>query len=229
MRVGLLADVHANDAALAAVLAALRGQVDRYVFAGDLCGYYPFLAECLALWPESELVGVRGNHDQVLLDAARSGDVPAAYERQYGSAITRALARLQAHELARLEALPAAWCGTLGGVRVALYHGAPWDPLEGRVYPDFADWQRFTSVDAEVIVLGNTHHALARRVAGRLIINPGSVGQARDQHGLACCAVLDTQAITVEHHRIPYAPARLIDDARQHHPEIPYLTEVLAR
>jgi diadenosine tetraphosphatase ApaH/serine/threonine PP2A family protein phosphatase len=43
---------------------------------------------------------------------------------------------------------------------------------------------------------------------GRLIINPGSVGQPRDGDVRASYVVLDLEAMTYEHHRVYYDIAR---------------------
>lgn len=189
LRIALLADVHGNHAGLAAVLQRLHGQVDRYLFLGDFCGYHPYVRECLAQWPESEIVGVRGNHDQVLLNLADGVPVPREYPQAILSSLQRALTRLSPQHLTRLRALPERQLLTVENVTLAMYHGAPWDSLNARVYPDFQQWDRFDSIAAEIVLLGHTHYAMVKRVHGKMIINPGSVGQPRDGTG-ACYAVL---------------------------------------
>ena len=117
----------------------------------------------------------------------------------------------------------------IGGVTLALYHGAPWDHLEGRVYPDFGDWERFNEVAADIILMGHTHYSFTKVHGDKMIINPGSVGQARDRSGAACFAVLDLEARLVQHNRVPFDSQKLIEDAKQHDPDVPYLVEVLTR
>lgn len=230
VRLGLVADVHGNSVALDAVLEAVRQDgVDHLVFLGDLCGYYPFVEECVAHWPAG-VIGVRGNHDQVLLDAFAAGAPPIpAYTARYGTALRRALDRLSPAAAALLRALPVSNELTLAGVHVAMYHGAPWDPLHGRVYPDFTEWNRFDAIGADVVFLGHTHYPLVHRVGGRLIVNPGSVGQPRDRSGLAAYALVDLPTGAVVHRRVRFDTSRLIDDARLHDPGFRYLEEVLTR
>src|SRR5437667_176692 len=64
MRVAIVSDIHANVAALAAVLADIdtRG-VDDIVHLGDLVGYNSFPSETLALVQARSIRGVHGNHD----------------------------------------------------------------------------------------------------------------------------------------------------------------------
>ena len=61
VRIGLIADVHANVVALEAVLAELP-PVDRLVCLGDVVGYNPWPAACLELVRERCAMTVHGNH-----------------------------------------------------------------------------------------------------------------------------------------------------------------------
>ena len=78
MKIGLISDIHGNSPALKAVLSALLDEVDQIVFSGDLCGYYPFVEECLALWDENRILGIRGNHDQILIECSRNRTQPSS-------------------------------------------------------------------------------------------------------------------------------------------------------
>jgi putative phosphoesterase len=230
MKIGLISDIHGNSMALAGVLAILREEVDQILFLGDLCGYYPFVDECVSLWDENCVIGVRGNHDQVFLDCLQSGKQPnTEYEAQFGSALRRTLQNLSPSSVSFLQSLPLSRTVTQNGITIALYHGSPWNPLEGRVYPDYDNWGLFGDVPHEVILLGHTHYQVVKGYKDKLIINPGSVGQPRDHSGEACFAILDTTSGNVRRRRVPFDPRRLIGDAREHDPDFPYLVEVLIR
>jgi predicted phosphodiesterase len=229
MIVGLIADVHGNDRALEAVLRD-AGDVSWWLFAGDLTGYYPFVEECWALLAGCRLDGVRGNHDEILTRWLDLGEPPAPdYRQRYGSALRRARDVLSSSALAALRSWPVRRVEAVGDTLVHMVHGAPWDPLEGRVYPDFVQWDRFDGIEADVVLLGHTHYPLVHEVDGRLIVNPGSVGQARDRSGTAAYALLDTSSKQVELRRVPYDPTKLLEDAERHDPDLPYLREVLLR
>jgi putative phosphoesterase len=230
MKVGLISDVHGNSDALGVVLKALADEVDQLLFLGDLCGYYPFVADCIDLWGEISITGIRGNHDQILLDCLHKGQGPSeGYRRKYGSALGRVMTDCPVEVRSIIESWPKSREMTLGGRLFAMYHGAPWDLLEGRVYPDSDEWDRFVEIDGDVIVLGHTHHPFSKRHKGKVIVNPGSVGQPRDRASCASYATVDTAALKVEHYRIPFNPQSLIDDASAHDPDVPYLVEVLTR
>ena len=226
----MISDIHGNSLALRAVFSPLLAEVDQILFLGDLCGYYPFVDECIDLCRENRIVGIRGNHDQVLLDCWETGKEPSnEYQARFGSGLVRAMQNLSLPSLTFLRSLPPSRTLTLNGALLTLYHGAPWDPLEGRVYPDFVAWGRFNCVAADYILLGHTHYQLAKRYEDRLIINPGSVGQPRDRSGGACFAILDLASGLVQHHRVPFDSRPIIEDARKHDPDLPYLADVLTR
>ena len=230
MKIGLLSDVHGNHVAMKAVMEFLVPEVDTFAFLGDICGYYPFLTECLDLYPRDNVVGVRGNHDSVLIYCYKKRIAPSSnYEEKYGSALSKSLLTMTDEKIGPLLELPLTcsrnWCG----VEVAMYHGSPWDVLKGRIYPDFQDWERFADVSADVVLLGHTHYPLIKFVHGKHIINPGSIGQARNCSGLACCAILDLSTITVSLHNIPYSTKSVIESARMNDPSLKYLVEVLER
>jgi len=229
VKIGLISDIHGNSPALESVLPALLNEVDQIIFLGDLCGYYPFVNECVSLWDEG-IIGIRGNHDDVLLRCVEKQEEPGIdYQMKYGSALTRTLRTLSESSLSLLQSLPVSRILELNGAKIALYHGAPWDALEGRVYPDYEEWERFSGVPGDVILLGQTHYPLIRRHRDKLIVNPGSVGQPRDQASRACFAILDLDRATVQQHRVPFDPRRLFEDATRYDPGIPYLVDVLVR
>jgi putative phosphoesterase len=230
MKVGLIADIHGNSPALLAVLAVLRRQVDSILFLGDLVGYYPFVNECAEVWDASHIIGVLGNHDQILLDCLAGGKEPEeSYCARYGSALTRCRRSLSAQARTLLASWPQQRSLNLEGVSVGMFHGAPWAPLEGRIYPDFTDWPRFESSSEEVILLGHTHYPMLKRLGGKTIVNPGSVGQPRSRSGVAEYAVLDVAQRSVAFEHARYDATMVVQDALRHDPQMSYLVEVLSR
>ena len=68
---------------------------------------------------------------------------------------------------------------------------------------------------------------MARREEELLIINPGSVGQARDKSGLAHWAILDSVTNEIEFLQTEYDVASLISCTKTLNPDLPKLWEVL--
>jgi putative phosphoesterase len=230
MKVGLIADVHGNSPALRSVVAVLQDRVDAVLFMGDLVGYYPFVNECVENWDTNRITGVLGNHDKILTDClAQEKEPEESYCARYGSALTRCLRHLSPKAQGLLASWPQQRSLRLDGVSVAMFHGAPWLPLEGRVYPDFAEWEQFESCPEEVILLGHSHYPMIKKWRGKMIINPGSVGQPRSRSGAAEYAVLDLEEGSAVLERVSYDVSSVVEDARRHDPQMSYLVEVLTR
>ena len=68
MRRLILTDVHAVLPALEAVIKD-AGSVAEVIFLGDLVAFGPHPADCVELMASLDPIGVRGNHDQAVLDA----------------------------------------------------------------------------------------------------------------------------------------------------------------
>jgi len=192
MKIAFVSDIHGNYEGLIAVLKQI-GRIDMIICAGDITGYYPFVNEVVNKIKKSNIVSVRGNHDQYLLD----GKAPESANQKVKDSIEYTKKIISKESLRFLEKLPNRLMLGIKGKRVLVCHGSPWDHLEGRIYPDYANFERFKSVDADIIVLGHTHYPLVKKVGGKTILNPGSCGQPRD-YNLLSYAIWDTDKNSFE-------------------------------
>ncbi|WP_310601288.1 metallophosphoesterase family protein [Desulfobulbus sp.] len=219
MRLGILADIHGNYRALAAVLADMaQAEVERIVSLGDNIGYGPEPEEVVRTLVEHRVVSVMGNHELGLFSRSYCKRLHAVARDSL--ALTRAL--LSPESLAWLEALPAVLRD--GGVRYV--HGCPprsatmylYEPTENRLQRVFASYpERFCFV-------GHTHDFGWYRQAGaevssrevaigraplesdaRYLLMPGSVGQPRDLIDWhAKYMIWDQDAATIDIRSVPY-------------------------
>jgi len=191
VRLGLIADIHANAEGLRQGLEILA-DCDEVLCAGDVMYQYRFRAEVLDLLDERGVLSISGNHDRTILTAP-------------GHPL-RAPNAVPSDALARLAALPDHISTDLGGLRIAMFHGSPWDEAAQchYIYPDDQRaLRRVATVEADVVVLGHTHIPFHLLVGERLVVNPGSVGECRDGTNTLSCAVLDTATRAVEVRRYP--------------------------
>jgi predicted phosphodiesterase len=193
MKILLISDIHGNQAALQAVLAAEPG-VDQILCLGDLVNYGPQPAECVT-WAMKTLTPdwlIQGNHDRAVgLDedphCSPSYQVLAAATHEVSKqALTpkmkRFLAGLQPLQRFQLDAAVCVAC-----------HAAPSDPL----YEYLAEQSPVTVWESELtgvnfpdfLFVGHTHVPMKMRVRKTLIVNPGSVGQPKDGDPRAAYAV----------------------------------------
>jgi putative phosphoesterase len=201
MRALILADVHANWEALLTLQRA-EPQPDAVLFAGDAVGFGPDPANCLRWLLVNTTVAVRGNHDQAVLEGAWTG---FSHELEEAARETILYARqtLTAADVNSLKRWPLTGRAELGGARFYLVHGTSIDPLGGTLHPatcsDSELHTLFDSVRAEVIVVGHTHLPALRAFDGKLIVNPGSLGQPRYGVPDATYAVWEDGRIQIKH------------------------------
>lgn len=227
MRYGLFSDVHGNLPALLAILDALsRLDIDAYVCAGDVVGYGPHPAACVAAVESLRPAWVLGNHELLLLGRLPMEAAPPLVR----NSIEWTRSVLPAETLRRLDRLPLT-ASLAGGVIVA--HGSLSDAsVRITRHPQMAaelDKLNRAHPQASVLVLGHTHRVVVAdrerqvrwtgwrsrvqlRSDRRYLVNPGSVGQARGCVGHARAAVLDTDARTLQLLALRYEKASLEKD-----------------
>jgi|SRR5579864_3399177 len=199
MQLLILSDIHGNWPALEAVIRA-EPRYDMAVFCGDLVDYGPQPLECLRWVAEHADHVVRGNHDNALafdVDCRCMGSF-----REYSLA-TRAWHRtlLGDADIEFLSTLPTLDWFEWQGRHFRMAHATPQGDLFE--YLSMDQWgERVEGLAGDFVLLGHTH-VQGMRSFGRLtVVNPGSVGLARDHPGATCYAVYD--GTTLELKRISY-------------------------
>lgn len=231
MRYLVLTDIHANLQALDAVLADAATQAwEQALVLGDLVGYggdpNGVIARIQALAPAAI---IRGNHDKV---AARL--VPATgFNPVARAAIQWTADTLTPAHAVWLAALPQGPLAVDDDIEVC--HGTPFDEDVYLVGPAEAA-QAADAASRPICLYGHTHVQTGFTVRdgrlaripddgrrplqveagmGRLLLNPGAVGQPRDGDPRAAYAVVDTDLRLVTLHRVSYpvqdAQARILD------------------
>jgi predicted phosphodiesterase len=221
MRIALLSDVHANLAALDAVLAHAEADgAETAWHTGDLVGYGPDPDEVVARLRECGTACVLGNHD-----AAVAGLIPTDDFNEFAAVASKWTAGVIGDD-ARL------WLGSLPEVeRDDAYirvHGTLRNPVWEYLSTISAARAHFELQDTPYSVVGHTHVPLVVEETApgqfdvvsphdgevvelsgkRCCINPGGVGQPRDGDPRACYALLDTGAATVTYRRVDNDIAR---------------------
>ena len=216
MRVAVVSDIHSNLLALEAVLAAIDAEApDELWCLGDLVGYGPRPNECCAAIAERADVCLAGNHDLAVrgtIDLAEFGGEAGVAARW-----TREALEPEAQEfLDRLEPQ-----GSAHGV--ALYHGSARDPVWEYVLSDDVAFVTIALANSPLVLVGHSHVALQIALAGeeitggvapagtelelegvQALLNPGSVGQPRDNDPRAAYLILDLDAKRASFHRVEY-------------------------
>ena len=252
MPTAIISDIHANAAALLAVLADIDTKgVDRIICLGDIVGYGPDPLECVDLVADRCEWSLLGNHDFGVLYEPTNFN-PAAESAAYW---TRAAFDREKDDAARARRYE--FLGTLrvrvteklngSGKPLLAVHGSPRRPINEYIFPDdvinATDKVRqiFDQVE-NICIVGHTHVpgvftdepdfyppeeigencTYKFRDDERAIINVGSVGQPRDHNPRASYAILHPDRI--EFQRIEYPIEQTVNRIKQ----IPELNDWLA-
>jgi predicted phosphodiesterase len=229
----VVSDIHSNLVALDAVLQDAGG-FDQVWCLGDIVGYGPQPNECIERLREFGLLTLAGNHDLGVVGKLALWDFSS--DAQQAVFFTRHALSIENREW--LETLsPMAMLSEFG---ITLVHGSLRDPVSEYLSTPGIARYNFGLMETAVCLNGHTHVPIVFRFADsiskpeifaerlkanqpmaltpdRYIINPGSVGQPRDEDARAAYALLDLKAMTIMHRRVRYeiaATQKLMRDAK---------------
>jgi predicted phosphodiesterase len=214
MRYAILADIHANLSALQAVLLDAKAQnCGRIVSLGDLVGYGSYHSECVRLMQQQATAWVRGNFDDYVSTEIDLRD----FNPHAAEAIQQMRQALSEDQKEWLQGLP--YVAEFDGftmVHASLENPQMWQ----YVFDKFAAASSMNQQATQICFFGHTHVPVAfvcdSIVRGgsysrfkvesdkKYFINPGSVGQPRDNNPKASYAIYDSEEKTVELRRVDY-------------------------
>lgn len=221
MRIGLLADLHANREATEACLKELaRAGCARFAFLGDLVGYGAdpgWVADLVRDRVEAGAVAVQGNHD-----AAVAAPAPERMHEDARAAIDWTRTQLDDAQRAFLLGLP---LQAREDDRLYVHANAADPPRWGYVHNALAAQRSFDAAPQRLILVGHVHDQglyytgkegqamhfqptpgvpIPLLSSRRWLAVVGSCGQPRDGNPAAACAWLDTDNWQLAFLRVPY-------------------------
>jgi predicted phosphodiesterase len=227
MRILVVSDIHANLPAFEAVLKAADGQWDRIWCLGDLVGYGPYPNECISLLRKFDHVSLSGNHDWATLGKLDISE----FNHDARSVVIWTRSVLEPESRIYLESLPP----KRDLEAFTLAHASPRHPVWEYVIDYDTAAANFAYFDSPYCLIGHTHvpmHIVERRQGDllinlpvndelvsletqRVMLNPGSVGQPRDDDPRAAYALLDTERLTWQFGRASYAVEKTQEQMRR--------------
>ena len=191
--IGIIADIHANLPALQAVLEKLSGAEAIYC-AGDIVGYGPYPAEVIEVVREENIISVMGNHDYAVGDRSVWGWFNPVARK----ALEFTVGALTPEEKSYLISLP--W--KIEREDFILVHGSPRDPLFEYLLPGSLP------PAPKLNIIGHSHIQFLEG----MWLNPGSVGQPRDNNPEAAFAVLHPEKGEIKLERTPYNVEEVVEE-----------------
>jgi predicted phosphodiesterase len=220
VRIAIIADVHSNLEALETVLRHAEGEnaLGQVWCLGDIVGYGPDPAACIGRLGGFDLRCVPGNHDHAAVGLLPTDD----FNRDAAAAAHWTAGQLSPEERHYLENLP----HVVEEGDFTLVHGTLRWPIWEYLYSPEAALAHLQRQQTPFGLVGHTHVPMAvvedeasqegcrmyyleagttvKLAGGRLVINPGGVGQPRDGDRRASYAVYDSDARTITLHRLEY-------------------------
>jgi len=226
-RMAIVSDIHANLAALEAVLEDIAGLgISVVLNLGDTVGYGPDPEACIDLAGAECRANLCGNHDYAVLNAAEGFNPVAKGAIDYhrfllapgpdaGEDRLRRWAWLQDRETVHTES------------GFEAMHASPRNPIAEYILPSDPELDPykihdiFQAMIRPVVFVGHTHFpgivedgrktfihpsmlagGMYRLGEGAVIVNVGSVGQPRDRDPRSCYVIFDGETVT--YRRVAY-------------------------
>lgn len=226
MRTAIISDIHGNLEALEAVLEDISEQsVERILCLGDTLGYGPNPVECVDLVAERCEWSLLGNHDYGALYEPTNFNA-AAEQAAYWTRAQLDAEQDKKSAATRWDFLGKLRVRTMDGDYLFV-HGTPRRPINEYLFPDDAinspvKMKQIFERIPRFCMAGHTHvpgvftdepdfyppedidNTFEFNGEGRIIINPGSVGQPRDLDPRSSYAIVDMEAHKVDFRRLEY-------------------------
>jgi diadenosine tetraphosphatase ApaH/serine/threonine PP2A family protein phosphatase len=216
MRILVFSDIHANLTALQSVIKN-AGQVDQYWCLGDIVGYGPDPNECVnTLRALDNLSCIMGNHDAAVCES-----IPVeAFNPDARESIRWTRSKLSLDNLDWLNQLPE----RIELETATLAHGSPRNPIWEYLLDPITASHSFKHFTTPTCFVGHTHLPITYqqlndqrmttwnippvddtlKIIGRIIINPGSVGQPRDHDPRASFGIFNPEELNWQPKRVIY-------------------------
>jgi predicted phosphodiesterase len=214
MKIAVISDLHANMAALDAVLASIETEaVDRIICGGDLVGYNAEPRQIVDKVRELGIPCVMGNHDAAVVSVTdvENFNAPAR------AAVEWTIQQLDDDSLEFLRGLP--YITRIESF--TMVHGTLHEPEQwGYIFNAYEAEEHFQHQRDTVCFIGHSHvpgvfiagdmvtlsrSSRVRVQAGhRYVVNVGSVGQPRDNNPDASYVIYDMDENVIHFRRVPY-------------------------
>lgn len=206
-KIAVVSDIHGNIEALQKVIKCAEKEApDEWLCLGDLVGYGPNPNEVIEVVREKEMLCVLGNHDAGICDRISLDH----FTNPNKKLIQKSIKLVSNENISWIKTLPLIierddWIAA---------HASPIEPGKWKYLESaFVVRDILQKLSNRLIFVGHTHKPalVADRIGvkefnseNKFLINPGSVGQSRDEDFRASYSIVDTDENTYKNFRIEY-------------------------
>lgn len=194
MRIAILSDIHGNNIAFEAVLEDINNRgIEEIIIAGDHFNDIPQPMQVFNNIIKTKAWIIKGNKEERVLNY-HNGKFPEWNSYLQMASFLWTYKQFNAEVFDYMEKLPEQIVIDLpkkDSIRVV--HGSPFQ-IDELLYPDKDNDRIIKSLDyieEKVLIYGHIHTQWHRRIADKLIINPGSVGISYNEKGFAEYSIIE--------------------------------------
>lgn len=194
MRIAILSDIHGNNYAFEAVLENMKNKgIDGVIIAGDHFNDMPQPMEVYNNLAMMRAWVIKGNKEERVLNYHK-GKFPEWNSYLQMSSFLWTYKQFNSKVLDYMEKLPEQIVIQLPMMdRIRVVHGSPFK-IDELLYPD-KDGDRIekilSAIEEKVLIYGHIHTQWHKRIADKLIINPGSVGIGYNEKGFSEYSIIE--------------------------------------
>lgn len=209
MQLALISDIHANLPAFEAVLKKIDElKPDLILCLGDVVGYGPKPAECIDILIDRKIQNVMGNHDAAVVGKQDLG----LFRDPNQSLLKWTMEHLSVEQLAFLNDSP--YTIKSEELNFLAVHASPIEPKRWHYIQSAIDGRKILEdFPQDVCFVGHTHvpaiiadklGVFNVKAGSKFIVNPGSVGQARDHDKRASFGIFNFDDFSYKNYRVEF-------------------------
>ena len=189
MKILFISDIHSNFEALKNLEKDIV-ESDFVFCLGDILGYHCEVNEVIDFLKKYSIICIAGNHDRYIINFDEVNGKSINESVKFG--IEYSQKYITEKNIKWLKSLPTSVSFTINGTSIFCCHGSPWDVTNEYFYSNKKERiAQMNNFNFDIIAFGHTHRMYEKITSNKIIINPGSVGQARDELGKICAKILD--------------------------------------
>jgi putative phosphoesterase len=209
-KTAFISDIHGNYPALEAVLNDIDGKgIKSVICLGDVVGYYSMINEVIEVLRKRRIPTIMGNHDYAMAFA----DGVIDRSKTCTNVLKKQLTYISHENVDFVKKLPHEYLYKSNNSSFYCVHGGLKDQIDEYLFDADENYFRSNNFQYNYLVTGHTHKLINKKAGEFYHLNPGSVGQPRDNGRHAAYLIVDDRGIS--HLRVEYDVDKIARDMQR--------------